>query len=121
PTEDSPFSSFSRAKDRQHYVLRQMVENNFISAAAAEEARREPIAIISKDTPLNHLAAPYFVEHVRKMVQSKYGGRDLFDRGLRIYTTLNMTQQRAAEQALQRGLEEVDRRFGLRGPVGHLD
>jgi penicillin-binding protein 1A len=121
PTEDSPFSAFKRARDRQHYVLGQMVENGFITARQGDDARTEAIAIISKDTPLNHIAAPYFVEHVRKLVQAKYGGRDLYDRGLRIYTTLDMRQQRAAEAAIHRGLEEVDRRFGFRGAVGHLD
>jgi penicillin-binding protein 1A len=121
PTEDSPFSAFKRAKDRQRYVLGQMVENGFITEAQATKAQQEAIAIISKDVPLNHIAAPYFVEHVRKLVQAKYGGRDLFDRGLRIHTTLVMSQQRAAESAVRRGLEEVDRRFGFRGPMAHLD
>ncbi len=121
PTEDSPFTSFKRAKERQHYVIGQMLENRFITAAEAREAEYEPIAIVSKDTPLNHIAAPYFVEYVRRMVQAKYGGRDLYDRGLRIYTTLVMKQQRAAEAAVKHGLEEVDRRFGFHGPVGHLD
>jgi penicillin-binding protein 1A len=120
PTEDSPFANFKRARDRQHYVLGQMFDNKFISDVEYREALHEPIAIISKDTPLNHLAAPYFVEHVRKIVQAKYGGRDLYDRGLRIQTTLVMAQQRAAEAAVRRGLEDVDRRFGFRGPVGHM-
>ncbi len=74
PTEDSPFSSFKRARDRQRYVLGQMLENQFISAEEYAEAMQEPIAIVSKDTPLNHLAAPYFVEHVRRLVQAKYCG-----------------------------------------------
>lgn len=121
PTEDSPATNYKRARDRQHYVLGQMLDNGFITAPELREAQREPIAIISKDTPLNHLAAPYFVEHVRKIVQARYGGRDLFDRGLRIFTTLDMRQQRAAEAALRRGLEDVDRRFGFRGPVAHLE
>jgi penicillin-binding protein 1A len=121
PTEDSPFTSYKRARDRQHYVLGQMLDNAFINETQYREALHEPIAILSKDTPLNHIAAPYFVEHVRKIVQAKYGGRDLFDRGLRIQTTLVMPQQRAAEAAMQRGLEEIDRRFGFRGPIGHLE
>src|SRR5262249_19476835 len=121
PTEDSPASNFKRARDRQHYVLGQMLENKFITADAYREALQEPIAIISKDIPLNHIAAPYFVEHVRKIVQAKYGGRDLFDRGLRIFTTLDMRQQRAAESAGRRGLGEGERRFGFRGPVAHLE
>jgi len=120
PTEDSPFSSFKRARDRQRYVLGQMLENEFITQAVYDQAMQEPIAIVSKDTPLNHLAAPYFVEHVRRMVQLKYAGKNLYDRGLRIQTTLVMQQQRAAELAVRHGLDDVDRRFGFRGPVAHL-
>jgi penicillin-binding protein 1A len=120
PTEDSPFSSYKRARDRQRYVLGQMLENKFIDTEAYNEALAEPVAIVSKDTPLNHLAAPYFVEHVRRLVQSKYAGKDLYDRGLRIYTTLNMTQQRAAELAVRHGLDDLDRRYGFRGAVAKL-
>jgi penicillin-binding protein 1A len=121
PTQDSPFSAFNRARDRQHYVLGQMLENKFITQQEYDDAMAEPVAIISKDQPLNHLAAPYFVEHIRKIVQQKYGGRGLFDRGLRIYTTLDLKQQRAAEAAVRHGLDDVDRRFGFRGPIGHLE
>jgi penicillin-binding protein 1A len=121
PTEDSPTGNFKRAKDRQRYVLGQMLDNKFISAAQYRDALQESIAIIEKDTPLNHIAAPYFVEHIRKIVQAKYAGRDLYDRGLKIYTTLDMRQQRAAEAAVRRGLDAVDHRYGFRGPVAHLD
>ena len=121
PTEDSPFNAFKRARDRQRYVLGQLEENGFVTPVERRDAEREPVAIISKDIPLNHVAAPYFVEHVRRIVQARYSGRDLYDRGLRIHTTLVMSQQRAAEAAVQRGLEEIDRRFGFRGAVGHLD
>jgi penicillin-binding protein 1A len=121
PTEDSPFSAFPRAKDRQRYVISQMVENGFITAGEADAARKEPIAIISRDAPINHVVAPYFVEFVRKYVQSHYGDRGLYDHGLRIHTTLHMRQQRAAEVAVRRGLEDLDKRLGFRGPVGHLD
>jgi penicillin-binding protein 1A len=121
PGENSPFSQFKRARERQMYVIGQMRENSFITREEEAAARGEAIAIISKDSPLNHIAAPYFVEHVRKLVQAKYSGRDLYDRGLRIHTTLVMPQQRAAEAAVKHGLEEVDRRFGFRGPVGHLE
>lgn len=121
PTEDSPATNFKRAKDRQRYVLGQMLDNKFIGDEQYRDALHESIAIISRDTPLNHIAAPYFVEHIRKIVQAKYAGRDLYDRGLKIYTTLDMHQQRAAEQAVHDGLDAVDHRFSFRGPVQHLD
>ena len=121
PTDDSPFHHFDRARTRQRYVLGQLVENRFIDEAQAEAAREEPIAIISRDAPLNHVAAPYFVEFIRKYAQTHFGGREIYDHGLHIHTTLSMRQQRAAEQAVRRGLEELDRRLGFRGPVGHLE
>lgn len=120
PTENSPFSAYARAKERQRYVLGQMVENRFVTPPQAEAARVEPVAIISRDAPLNHVAAPYFVEFIRKYVQQKLGGRGLFRQGLRIHTTLSMRQQRAAETAVRRGLEDLDRRLGFHGPLGHL-
>src|SRR6185369_10417449 len=109
--------SFKRARDRQRYVLGQMLTNGFVTPAEHQAALGEAIAIVSKDTPLNHLAAPYFVEHVRRIVQAKYSGKNLYDRGLKIYTTLVMPQQRAAELAVRHGLDDVDRRFGFRGPT----
>jgi penicillin-binding protein 1A len=121
PSDASPFNAFPRARERQRYVLSQMQENKFITGDELAQAVKEPIAIISRDTPLNHTAAPYFVEHVRKLVQARYGGRDLYDRGLRIHTTLLLSQQRAAEAALRRGLEDIERRFGFQGPVGRLE
>jgi len=109
PTEDSPFSAFKRARDRQHYVLGQMVENRFITSIQAEDARKESIAIISKDTPLNHIAAPYFVEHVRKIVQARYGGRDLYDRGLRIPDDLSLVA--VASPRLAELMQEARRHY----------
>src|SRR5438105_13223324 len=44
PTEDSPFSAYKRAKDRQHYVLGQMFDNSFISDVELRESEHEPIA-----------------------------------------------------------------------------
>ncbi len=120
PTEDSPYSAYARARDRQLYVLHRMKEDGAITAAQYAAATSEPIAIIARDAPLNHVAAPYFVELVRKEVQRKYGRSELFDRGLRIQTTLSMPAQRAAEQAVQHGLEDLQRRLGFGGPLRTL-
>ncbi len=121
PTEDSPFTAFARAKERQRYVLSQMVENRFITVTQADDARREPIAILSREAPLNRVVAPYFVEFVRKYVVQKMGDKGLYDHGLRIDTTLSMRQQRAAETAVRRGLEALDQKLAFRGPIGHLE
>src|SRR5262249_10544093 len=47
--------------------------------------------------------------------------KELFDRGLRIHTTLDMRQQRAAEAAVRGGLDDLSRRLAFQGPIGHLE
>jgi penicillin-binding protein 1A len=121
PTRFSPFADYARARARQAYALDRMVELGFASTEEAENAKREPLALIARDTPLRRIAAPWFVEYVRKYVQPRYHGKELFDRGLKIYTTLDMRLQRAAEAAVRSGLDDLSRRLAFQGPVGHLE
>jgi penicillin-binding protein 1A len=118
PTQDSPFINFPRAKIRQEYVLDRMVASGFITQDQADKAQNEPIAIVSRDQPLNDVAAPWFVEMVRRYVEDTYGDSDLLQKGLRIDTTLDMKMQRAAEAAVVQGLESIDRNLGFNGPLG---
>ena len=121
PSRFSPFSDYTRARARQAYALDRMVELGFAKPAEVEAAKKEPLALISREAPLRRIAAPYFVEFVRRYVQSRYGGKELFDRGLRIHTTLDMRQQRAAEAAVRSGLDDLSRRLAFLGPIGHLE
>jgi penicillin-binding protein 1A len=121
PGNITPLLDFERARSRQHYVLDQMRELGFITPTQAEAAASEPLMLVSRTRAMTNVAAPYFVEAVRKHVAESYGDEDLLRRGFRIYTTLDMRRQRAAESALRRGLEDLQRRLGFDGPVGHLD
>jgi penicillin-binding protein 1A len=121
PSRITPFNNFARAQERQHYVLDQMQEAGFLSAAQAEAARREPLALVAERRTLTNVAAPYFVETIRKYVVERYGEEDLLEKGLRIETTLSMRDQRAAEAAVRRGLEDLARKLGFSGPIGHVD
>jgi penicillin-binding protein 1A len=120
PTKFSPYVDFHRARERQAYVLAGMRELGFITKEEEEAAKVEPIALLSREAPLNSIAAPYFVDFVRKWAIDTYGDRNVLDAGLRIYTTIDMKKQRAAEASVQKGLVDLDRRLGWRGPVGHL-
>ena len=121
PGNITPVRDFDRARTRQHYVLDQMRELGFITAAQAETARQETLMLVSHTRAMTNVAAPYFVETVRKYVAERYGDEDLLRRGFHITTTLDMRRQRAAESALRRGLEDLQRRLGFDGPIGHLD
>ncbi len=120
PTKFSPYNDYERARERQAYVIGRMLDDGAIDAAQAQAAKTEPLALLSREQPLNAVAAPYFVEAIRRWASERYGDRNLFDGGLRITTTVDMKMQRAAESALRRGLLDLDRRLGFRGPIGRL-
>jgi penicillin-binding protein 1A len=120
PSTVAPHLDIDAARERQIYVLQRMREDGFISDSEYGTAVAEPIALVESGD-LNHLAAPYFVEHVRRTATQQYGNSELFRGGLRFYATLDTRMQAAAEAALRRGLETLDRRLGFRGPIGKVD
>jgi penicillin-binding protein 1A len=121
PSDYSPFKHLSKAKARQHYVLERMRIDGYISPNQQQTEGSQSITLVESGVPLNHLAAPYFVEHIRKWASTSLGQERLYDGGLRIYTTLDTRMQNSAEAALRDGLEALDRRIGFRAPIGHLD
>jgi penicillin-binding protein 1A len=121
PGRATPFHDFGRAQARQHYVIDQMQELGFLQGAEADAARREALVLVSRERSLTNVAAPYFVETIRRHVADNYGDEELLERGLRVYTTLDMRKQRVAEAALRAGLEDLQRRIGFSGPIAHLD
>jgi penicillin-binding protein 1A len=119
PTKYAPHRNMALARERQRYVLGHMREDKYLSDAEYQAALDEPIALVD-ESDLNHLASPYFVETVRQIATKRYGNNDLFKGGLKFYSTLDTTMQTAAENALRRGLESLDRRLGFRGPIGSV-
>lgn len=120
PSRITPFKDFARARARQRYVIDQMQALGFLTSAAAEAARKEPLGLVSQRRTLTNVVAPYFVETIRKTIAERYGEEELLERGLRIETTLSMRAQRAAEAAVRRGIDDLGRRLGFAGPIGHV-
>jgi penicillin-binding protein 1A len=118
PNHYSPFKGYDRAKKRQEHVLARMEEAKFLTAAEREEAAAE---ILNFRRPGVEQAAPYFVEYIRQMLVAKYGEETVYKGGLKVFTTLNMEMQRAAEAAFAAGLRELDKRQGWRGPLRTAD
>jgi len=120
PTRNSPYNHPRRAKMRQAYVLEQMVENGYISRTEAMEALETILEIHPRRSKFLEVA-PYFTEHVRRYVEEKYGRDTLYKDGLQIFITLDVAMQKAAQKAIRRGLKELDKRQGYRGPLRHID
>lgn len=120
PSVYSPARNPDRVKRRQLYVLRQMLSANFISEEKFELAANEDV-LIEPRRDLNRSIAPYFVEHIRRYVMRKYGSRMVLQDGLRIHTTLDVEKNRYAQNALRKGLSDLEKRQGYRGPLRRLN
>ncbi len=120
PSDISPYVDMDRAlRRRNNYVLARMVDEGFITAAEANEARARPIVLGGR---LNNErgVAPYFVEEVRKQLEARYGAKRLYESGLSAHTTLDVELQAAANQAVDGGLRELDKRRGYRKPTQNV-
>ncbi len=119
PALYSPVKHFDRAMARQRYVLSRMREEGFISEEQFRKAMKAELNIL-KPAENTFKKAPYFTEHVRKYLISKYGKDLIYRGGFKVYTTVDLDMQNAARNALRKGLSELDKREGYRGPVAHL-
>jgi len=114
----SPLADPARALARRNLVLHQMMEEGKITPAEEEAGRKTPLGL-HLQYPRNDLA-PYFFEEVRKYLESTYGTEAVHERGLRVYTTLSIQMQKAANQAIRDGLHIYDRRHGWRGKLPNV-
>jgi len=110
PSRYSPFQHWPQTKARQRYVLTRMYESGYITREQRDAALRQPLALATRKGSFR--AAPYFVEHIRRELEERFGYSALYEMGLRVHTTVNLTLQRAAEEALRAGLEDLTQREG---------
>ncbi len=114
----SPLSNPDGALARRNLVLHRMEDEGKITASEQTAAKKTPLALHIQ-YPRNDLA-PYFFEEIRKYLESTYGTEAVHERGLRVYTTLNISMQRAANQSIRDGLHGYDRRHGWRGDLPNI-
>lgn len=115
PERYSPLHHLDLAKGRQAYALGRMVEDGYITEGEADKAFQTPLVLKSRENKYLN-TAPYFTEYVRIYLQQKYGEERLYTQGFQVHTTLDLTIQREAQEALWNGLIALDRRQGYRGP-----
>jgi penicillin-binding protein 1A len=114
----SPLNNPSGALARRNLVIHQLMEEGKITPAEETVARKSPLGLHIQ-YPRNDLA-PYFFEEIRKYLESTYGTEAVHERGLRVYTTLNIQMQKAANQAIRDGLHVYDRRHGWRDKLANV-
>jgi penicillin-binding protein 1A len=119
PERLSPYKHPDAAKKRQIYVLGQMAKLEFIYEDVAKKLAAAPIAVIPEGSTTPS-SSPEAVDSVRKLLEAKFGTEKVSTLGLEVKTTIDSKLQALARQALEHGLEEIDQRHGLRGPITHL-
>jgi len=118
PTAYSPIVHPESARRRRNQVLLAMLETGKINSSQLHDATAAPLGLNIQRW--NYTVAPYFEEEVRQFLERKYGTEAVREKGLRVYTTLNIHTQEVAEETLKKGLRNDDKRRGWRGPEKNI-
>jgi penicillin-binding protein 1A len=119
PSRYDPYVNSKRAKERQAYVLKRMAEVGFISKAEEEAALQQPIKL-KPYRPEWIKECGYFNEHVRTLLEDRFGKESVYNMGLKVYTTVDVELSKAAQEAIDLGIDGLIKRNGYRGPLRHL-
>src|SRR3989475_6207996 len=107
PAFYNPRTHPERAVRRRNVVLTLMRDQGYLSPEDAELWEAYPLVLTSNRTNYGDVA-PYFVEWLRVTQLEPRFGRQLYEGGLRVYTTLDLDMQEAAERALQSQLDAIE-------------
>jgi penicillin-binding protein 1A len=111
PTRYNPRRNPEQSLQRRNTIIELMRAAGKISDADANLARSYPLRLGSKD--VSGEVAPYFVEYVRELLDDKFG-KQLYEQGLKVYTTLDIDLELAAERSLERQLRRIEAgQYGL--------
>ena len=113
PSVNAPTVNMSRALARRTLVLRTMHEQGIITADAFERASKEKMAlrdVLRREEPHGQ----YFKEEVRQQLVKQFGWERLSEGGLKVYTTINLDMQRAAEAVVAQSVEQIEQRRAKR-------
>jgi penicillin-binding protein 1A len=119
PSAYNPVRNPRRARARQLHIIDRMVENRFITAEQAEEAKSEELRLrpVGGTTQVH---AEFVAEMVRQSIVTQYG-EEAYTRGLVVTTSLKQAEQVAAYRAVRQGVLDYERRQFYRGPELFID
>lgn len=110
PARYSPVRHTEAARDRRNTVLAAMQRDGWLNQQQAEMAVREEL--VATPIKVDNSLAPYFVDYVNRIAESDFDASGLSQR---IYTTIDLELQQAAEQTLKHQLDQLDATYGSTG------
>ena len=118
PSSYSPIHHPAAAKERQRYVLHRMAEEGHISHADADKFAKDSVKLFVWENFRE--MAPFYLESVRQMLVAAVGEEMVLDKGIKVHTGMDLRKQVKAQEHVQKGLRELDKRQGFRGPLKNL-
>ena len=119
PSERSPYRKPDVVVRYRNVILGRVLREGMMTPAEYDAAIATPLNLVKRERrpdPGRHLA-----EDVRRHLEATYGVESIYDRGLQVYTTLDVTMQRTAERVARDGLAQLDRRKGWRNATYKLE
>jgi len=114
PSSFNPIINPDRALLRRNYVLGRMLQLRLIDNDTYNNSLDAPVTAL-RHIPRVEVDAPYIGEMARAFIVDTFGTADAYNKGYRVYTTVDTRLQQAARQALEKGLRDYDKRHGYRG------
>ncbi len=111
PSLYSPRRRPAASSARRGKVLRNMLATGAITRVEFDHAMSSPLGVTAQR--YSNERAPYFTEYVRLYLDERYGSNAVYEGGMRIYTTIDVDFQQAAERALERQLGQLEADFKL--------
>ena len=119
PSAYNPVVNPKRAKIRQEYILKRMLELGYITQPQYDQAIKQDIQTKAAGNEYS-VHAEYVAEMVRQMMYAQYKD-ETYTRGLSVVTTIDSADQDAAYRAVRKGVMDYERRHGYRGPEGFVE
>lgn len=119
PSIYAPHLNMKRAVARRNHVLKRMLEVKFITQEEYEIAVNETVKL-AESIPLRLRHAGYFMDFVHKYIEEDLKIEDAQNKGIKVFTTLNLDYQIAAEEALIKNLMMIAKREGYKGTLGKI-
>lgn len=118
PSSQNPIANPTAAKKRRNHVLERLLETEYITEEAYQQAIEEPITARFHGVE-TEAEAPYVAEMIRQSLFDHFGA-DAYTRGYKVYTTIQADLQDKANASVEKHLIAYDHRHGYRVPVAKL-
>ncbi|WP_300029668.1 penicillin-binding protein 1A [uncultured Roseobacter sp.] len=117
PSDYHPVRQKERLLARRNFVLREMMENGYISVAVYDQERTAPLRSVQNGDfeSFRSVLPPrdYFTDEIRRQLSEDFGEGEFFTGGLTVRATIDQELQPVAAESLRRQLEEYDRKQGI--------